>query len=221
MITKNFKKLPLLAGADVNVIAVDWYAGAGSINYFAAVRNTEPSGVSVAKFITWLNLETGASLSNYFLIGHSLGGHQVGIVGRNLGGQVPYILSIDPASPGWNFKPERFQKTDGIYTEVIHSNAGLMGYLVPLGDVDIYPNGGIDMPGCITPMCSHDKAVYYIAESMASGGFTAQECSSFFAAIRNKCNLPGSLKMGGLEPKTGISGVYRVDTNAFSPYSMG
>lgn len=48
-------------------------------------------GESVASFISWLNSVTGAVPAMYHIVGHHLGGHQAGIVGRNLGGQVTYI----------------------------------------------------------------------------------------------------------------------------------
>ncbi|XP_022831045.1 pancreatic lipase-related protein 2-like [Spodoptera litura] len=79
-----------LQAEDINMIMVDWSIGAGAL-YIVAIANNIRTGEHVAKFITWLNSETGASLDNYHLIGHSLGGHQVGIIGRNLGGEVPYI----------------------------------------------------------------------------------------------------------------------------------
>ena len=51
------------------------------------------AGEHVAKYISWLNAASGARLDNYHIIGHSLGGHQVGVIGRQLRGQVPYITS--------------------------------------------------------------------------------------------------------------------------------
>ncbi|XP_026747850.1 lipase member I-like [Trichoplusia ni] len=210
----------LLQGGDVNVIGLDWSAGASTINYLAAMANTVTSGAAVAAFISWLNSATGASLSSYHIIGHSLGGQQVGIVGRNLDGQLPYITSLDPTLAGWITNPDSFNATDAVYTEVIHTNAGVNGVLLPAGDVDFYPNGGVVMTGCSGNYCSHDRGIYYMAESVISGGFTGRECSTYVTAISGDCDLPGSLKMGGWEPKTGVSGIYRVDTNDSPPFSM-
>ncbi|XP_026747851.1 pancreatic triacylglycerol lipase-like [Trichoplusia ni] len=211
----------ILSAEDVNVIGVDWSAGAGTINYFTAVTNTVPSGVSVARFISWLNQATGANLNSYHIIGHSLGGHQAGIIGRNLGGQVAYVTALDPALPSWTSNNERFRESDGVYTEVIHTNAGNLGYLTPLGQVDFYPNGGIGMPGCNNMDCDHSRSFHYMAESFRSGGFTGTRCASYLTAMTGNCFLWGNLQMGGLVPKTGQSGIFYLQTNAGPPFSRG
>jgi pancreatic triacylglycerol lipase len=72
--------------------------------------------------------------------------------------EIPFV-ALDPALPGWSDNEEQFNKDDGAYTEVIHTNAGLLGYLSPLGDVDFYPNGGVRMPGCDTQECDHARLV--------------------------------------------------------------
>ncbi|XP_022831053.1 pancreatic triacylglycerol lipase-like, partial [Spodoptera litura] len=176
----------------------------------------------VAKFITWLNSETGASLDNYHLIGHSLGGQQVGIIGRNLGGEVAYITALDPAMPGWTLNPYGFKSTDGKYTEVIHTNVGLAGRASALGDVDFYPNQGFNMPGCgLNPSCSHHRCIFYMAESLVSGGFTGQRCDSIFQLVKKDCDESDTLPMGGPTAKTGATGIYYLTTNDESPYSQG
>lgn len=83
--------LALLRAEDLNVIVVDWSRGANVIGHREANVNTVLSGEAVARFIRWLNQETGSNLAQYHLIGHGLGGHQVGVVGRNLQRRVPYI----------------------------------------------------------------------------------------------------------------------------------
>ncbi|XP_075990000.1 lipase member H-like isoform X2 [Anticarsia gemmatalis] len=207
-----------LAAADVNILVVDWSVGAGTINYATAVLNTVTSGEGVARFISWLCGITGTSLTQFHLTGHSLGGHQVGVIGRNLGGVVPYIMSLDPAGPGWLTNDNRFQPNDGLYTEVIHTNVGVMGYLPALGKVDFYPNGGVNMPGCTEPKCDHDRSLYYFAESLTSQ-FTGRRCLTYLNALTGSCFLTQTLNMGGLEPKTGNSGIYYTETNAAPPFS--
>ncbi|XP_075989905.1 pancreatic lipase-related protein 2-like [Anticarsia gemmatalis] len=210
-----------LSAEDVNVIVVDWSAGAGSINYATAVANTVPAGESIARFVTWLNGATGAVSRMYHIIGHSLGGHMAGIIGRNLGGQVGYITALEPASPGFIFNDDKFRPNDGAYTEVIHTNAGVLGYLSTLGHVDFYPNGGINMPGCNSQECDHARSYFYLAESLTSGGFTGRRCASYVTAMTGNCFLLGNLRMGGLVPKTGSSGIFYLETNAEPPFSRG
>ncbi|KAL4719931.1 hypothetical protein ACJJTC_010294, partial [Scirpophaga incertulas] len=210
-----------LQAEDVNVIVVDWNSGSGTVNYVTAVTNTLVSGESVGRFINWLNSVTGATPAQYHIAGHSLGGHQAGIIGRNVQGTIAYITALDPALPGWITNANRFSANDGGYTEVVHTNAGLLGYVLPLGHVDFYPNGGINMPGCNSQECDHSRCYYYFAESLLRGGFRGRACLSYLTAMSGNCLLPGSLRMGGLVPKTGATGIYYLETNAAPPYSRG
>ncbi|XP_047529952.1 pancreatic triacylglycerol lipase-like [Vanessa atalanta] len=211
----------LLAAEDLNVIVVDWSAGAGSLNYREVNQNCILSGAAVARFINWLNGASGSTIAQYHIIGHGVGGHQAGIVGRNLGRQVPYITALDPALIGWVNNIFRFRPSDGLYTEVIHTNYGVYGYLGDLGLVDFYPNGGISMPGCNSNACDHARGFHYLAESITSGGFTGRECVNYYAAVLKLCYGPKTLRMGGLTPKTGETGVYLLETNASPPFSQG
>ncbi|CAG9796744.1 unnamed protein product [Diatraea saccharalis] len=210
----------LLDAADLNVIVVDWSSGASSINFRLVILNTISSGNAVAQFITWLNQASGSDTSQLHLIGHGFGGHQVGIIGRNLGGTVNYITGLNPALIGWVTNIYRFQPNDGVYTEVIHTNYGVYGYIAELAQVDFYPNGGISMPGCDSNECDHARSYFYFAESVRSGGFNGRQCVNYAAAVIGMCDiLPGKLHMGGLEPKIGRSGVYLLETNASPPFS--
>ncbi|XP_075989794.1 pancreatic lipase-related protein 2-like [Anticarsia gemmatalis] len=203
---------------DVNVIVVDWSTGASGL-YTSAVLNTPTSGIAVASFIAWLSDASGASLDTFHVVGHGLGGHQAGIVGRNLGGQIGYITALDPAFTGWVTNDNKFQPDDGVYTEVVHTSAGLSGYLADLGQVDFYPNGGVDMPGCITQDCDHARSFHYFAESLVSGGFTGNRCSSYLTAMLGQCYIRGTLQMGGRDPKPGNEGIYYFRTYARPPFS--
>ncbi|KAJ8704793.1 hypothetical protein PYW08_012113 [Mythimna loreyi] len=209
-----------LSAEDVNVIVVDWSAGAGSINYWTAMTNSVPSGESVGRFINWLNTATGAVPTMYHLVGHNLGGHQVGIAARNVQGTVAYITALDPSLLGWTGQNvDKLRSSDAGYTEVIHTNAGFYGYIMPLGDADFYPNGGINMPGCDSHDCDLARSYYYMGESLTRGGFIGQRCASYITAMTGNCNLWGTLRMGGLVPKTGNSGIYHLETNSSPPFS--
>lgn len=114
-------------------------------------------------------------------------------------------LGLDPSLVGWTNNLFRFRPNDGIYTEVIHTNTGVNGFLADLAHVDFYPNGGISMPGCSSNACDHARSFFYFAESLATEGFTGQECHNFYLAVAGRCNtLPGRLGMGGLKPKNGL-----------------
>nr|AFI64311.1 neutral lipase [Helicoverpa armigera] len=202
----------LMAG-DFNIIVVDWGKGA----HFGF--NGISSGRSVGRFITWLNQASGASVNNYHILGYSVGAHQAGIVGRSLNGQASYITAMDPADR-W-IASQALRPSDSQYTEVIHTNIGNIGVEAPCGHVDFYSNGGIGMPGCSTALCDHYRSYFYVGEAMATGGFTGIQCATLADAKSGSCNLPGRLPMGGVNPKTGASGIYYVPTNGSSPFSQG
>nr|XP_049696207.1 pancreatic lipase-related protein 2 isoform X2 [Helicoverpa armigera] len=202
----------LMAG-DFNIIVVDWGKGA----HFGF--NGISSGRSVGRFITWLNQASGASVNNYHILGYSVGAHQAGIVGRSLNGQASYITAMDPADR-W-IASQALRPSDSQYTEVIHTNIGNIGVEAPCGHVDFYPNGGIGMPGCSTTLCDHYRSYFYVGEAMATGGFTGIQCATLADAKSGSCNLPGRLPMGGVNPKTGSSGIYYVPTNGSPPFSQG
>ncbi|KAL0808971.1 hypothetical protein ABMA28_012628 [Loxostege sticticalis] len=210
-----------LSAEDVNVIVVDWSAGAGSINYATAVANTLTAGEGIARFINWLNRATGAVPAHYHIVGHSLGAHQAGIIGRNVDGSIAYITALEAAQLGFINNDNRFRADDGAYTEVIHTNAGVLGFLNTLGHVDFYPNGGVGMPGCDSQECDHARSYFYLTESLITGGFTGRRCLTVAAALTGNCLMPGTLRMGGLVAKTGRTGIFHLETNAAPPFSRG
>ncbi|KAM3955124.1 pancreatic triacylglycerol lipase-like, partial [Aphomia sociella] len=152
---------------------------------------------SVARFINWLNLVTGVTASNYHIVGIGLGGHQAGVLGRNVEGDVAYITALDPSFSGWITNSNKLTKSDSSYTEVIHTNAGLLGYIGLLGHADFYPNGGINMPGCSSQQCDHDRSFHYFAESLISGGFTGRRCATYITAMTGSCLLGGICRWEG------------------------
>jgi len=117
------------------------------------------------------------SLGPIHLVGHSLGAHLVGKIGRTFksvtGNLVERITGLDPAGPrfvdGWFYSalPELndniLTPESGAYVDVIHTNGALnaaammpplqtphFGALQQLGHSDFYPAGGSAQPGCDT-----------------------------------------------------------------------
>ena len=78
---------------DVNVISVDWSrVDEGRINnflYWKAVKNCELIGSHVADFLAFLDQAYDSfSLESTHIIGHSLGAHIAGFVGKHLDGGI-------------------------------------------------------------------------------------------------------------------------------------
>lgn len=59
---------------------------------------------------------------------------------------------LDPALPLFTEgnRDARLDRHDAQYVEVIHTCGGYLGFAVPIGHVDFYPNGGSSQPGCGT-----------------------------------------------------------------------
>ncbi|XP_047990003.1 lipase member I-like [Leguminivora glycinivorella] len=216
----------ILSAADVNLIALDWSAGARTTDQNVLISHNVPlCANSAARFIVWLSQQTGATIDQYHIIGFEVGAHLSGIIGRYLDGQVPFITALAPTRHGFN-STNQFFPTDGGYTEAIHTDVYGSGVHEPVAMSDFYPNNGFFQPGCelVDWECSRDRAFLYFAESVASGGFTAARCEGDFdhdVILPINCDPKETLPMGGLTDKTGNFGFYSLPVNAQSPFSQG
>jgi len=126
----------------VNYVAVNWDVGAGQAFYTQSVLNSEVVGRSIAYFLNQLKLDLGVLPSAFHCIGHSLGAHVCGFVGkyakREFGWKIGRITGLDPAFPefyeGWNSTEwEGFGKdcrlhlsmSDARFVDVIHTDSNV------------------------------------------------------------------------------------------------
>ncbi|XP_069128274.1 pancreatic lipase-related protein 2-like [Argopecten irradians] len=196
----------LLKTEPMNVIVVAWGPGATFPDYFQAVANTRMVGTQVRLMIDQMVL-TGAKLTDFHLIGHSLGAHTSGYTGYLLHGKLGRISGCDAAEPDFENHPQiiRLDKSDAMFVDVIHTNgapisSGGAGLMQQSGHVDFYVNGGETQPGCPnqisgvfsqifngqfdhlgdTVSCSHSRSHEYFTESINSPcPFTGYPCSSY------------------------------------------
>lgn len=111
-------------------------------------------GEYVAAFLEFLESETEVSFDDIHILGHSLGSHVAGYVGSSSSKKLGRITGLDPARPAYETPylkdtEERLDSTDANFVDVIHTCAGGLGFIRPIGDVDFYPNGGtFRQPGC-------------------------------------------------------------------------
>lgn len=90
-------------------------------------------------------------------MGHSFGAQVVGFAGKevksNSGKKVGRITVTDAARRPFESSTlnddERLTSADASVVVGIHTDAGVKGFLGPIGTIDFYPNGGGDpQPGC-------------------------------------------------------------------------
>lgn len=214
---------------DVNVIVVDWSAGANNIVYFTSRGNINGVSDYVALWIDWMHDVFRVQFANIYVMGHSLGGHTAGLVGKKVKkGRIPRIIALDPAGPDfWSNKPnERLTPDDGEQVEVIHTNGGTLGYLEPIGDLDFYPNGGKSQPGCtldVVGTCAHGRACELMADSIRNGGLIGRRCGSHTEASSKKCvhdGVTSPLAGNPIASKLHVRGSYYLDTNKNAPFSQ-
>ncbi|XP_021707252.1 pancreatic triacylglycerol lipase [Aedes aegypti] len=219
----------LLALGEFNVVNVDWGAGAQTINYIQARNRVGAVGEMVSRFIDMLVAVGGASLDDISVTGSSLGAHCAGNAGKFQQGRINTIIGMDPAGPLFSLgQPDIMHHSDGQYVEAIYTNSGLLGFDLPLGHANFYPNGGRSQPGCgidITGNCAHTRAHQYFAESIGSPlGFVGRRCASHEEILAGVCTESGPQALMGGEPSNygkGVSGFYHLTTNGQSPFAMG
>lgn len=108
----------------------------------------------MASFIEFLESAAQVSYDDVHVLGHSLGAHVAGYTGNYLSGKLGRITGLDPAGPAFETPylkdaDERLDFTDANFVDVIHTCAGSLGILKPIGHADFYPNGGtFRQPGC-------------------------------------------------------------------------
>ncbi|KAE8636734.1 hypothetical protein XENTR_v10003108 [Xenopus tropicalis] len=137
-----------------NVIVVDWMNLAHQL-YPDAVNNTMVVGKDIAVLMDWLQEKANLSLENVHLIGYSLGAHVAGYAGNFVTGRIGRITGLDPAGPMFEGAEahKRLSPDDADFVDVLHTYTrealGVsIGIQMPIGHIDIYPNGGDFQPGC-------------------------------------------------------------------------
>ncbi|XP_072280372.1 pancreatic lipase-related protein 2-like [Pyxicephalus adspersus] len=217
----------LLKVSDINCFCVDWSGGSFAL-YTQAANNIRVVGAEIAHFLHSLQTMYDYLMCNVHLIGHSLGAHVAGEAGKREHG-IGRISGLDPAGPYFEDTPPevRLDPTDAIFVDAIHTNApssyfnfGFSGFGMrqTVGNVDFFPNGGEQMPGCdkifLQPgdldkvidglykkiFCSHQRSFALFTESiLRPGGFVGYPASSYsafqkgygFPCANNSCAFMG------------------------------
>jgi len=197
----------LLINNNFNVIIADWTIGAQLI-YIHATVNTRLVGAMIARFIQLVQAAYGYPPEMYHIIGHSLGAHVAGYVGKRVN-KLGRISGMDPAGPYFQDTDPvvRLDKTDALFVDVIHTNAGTLalgdfGINMQVGHVDIYPNGGASQPDCSLLKtginnwvgCSHIRSHQYYIQSINNCTFESYACSDYNSFKNGHCNFTECFK---------------------------
>ncbi|XP_053304208.1 endothelial lipase [Spea bombifrons] len=207
---------------DANIIVVDWIFLAHQL-YPDAVNNTKAVGQDIAILMNWLQEKANLSLENVHLIGYSLGAHVAGFAGNYVNGKIGRITGLDPAGPMFEgVEPhKRLSPDDADFVDVLHTYTrealGVsIGIQMPIGHMDIYPNGGDFQPGCglsdvigaiaygsigEAVKCEHERSVHLFVDSLInkdkeSFAFQCTDPTRFKKGIclscrKNRCNAIG------------------------------
>ena len=76
---------------DVNIVLIDWTDGSVDIYYPQSASNTRTVGGDAYLIMNNLITNGGATWNDMYCIGHSLGAHVCGFLGKKSGGRIQRI----------------------------------------------------------------------------------------------------------------------------------
>jgi len=178
---------------DYNFIGLDWRDLAAhqlpGDGYDTPANNVYYAGVRAAEMLlAMIGSGSDNGLEKFHVIGHSLGCHVAGNMGRTLtaklgGRKLTHITALEPAGPKFVDDSDSkiaLRKTDATYIDAVHTDGAINKPFVirgKLGDArpdmahaNFYINGGQTQPGCKASfgLCSHQRSFKYYAESVSN-----------------------------------------------------
>ncbi|XP_050435762.1 pancreatic triacylglycerol lipase-like isoform X2 [Adelges cooleyi] len=248
----------LLDLEDSNVVLVDWEKGAVGPAYALAAANTQLIGRQLALLITDM-VHMDSDPAHIHVIGFSLGAHVAGFAGKALkqnGITIGRITGLDPASPLFrqmlSSSLSSLGPDDADFVDVVHTDGARVwsegfGLFHPIGDVDYFPNGGLDQPGCeqvrgsvivsrfessmnSSVVCNHLRALQFFLESLKSLAdpdacqFTAFPCPAGWSVFQKgscfptNCTESNCVTMGFTAAQSKLRGPLYLTTRDSSPF---
>ncbi|XP_037946479.1 lipase member H-A-like [Teleopsis dalmanni] len=189
-----------LAQGVANVFIADWQDLA-NLDYHNSRRAISKVAKHFAEALYEFLNKHEIEYNQVHIIGHSLGAHIAGNIGRFFNGSLGRITGLDPALP--LFTPislDGLRSNDAHFVDVIHTDFPIFGDLTPRGTVDFYPNfgytqqkgcGDVDLLAASKLLlegysCSHNRAVVLYAESIElPKNFPALPCPLSSIQFRN------------------------------------
>lgn len=138
------------------------------------MQHVNEVGSHIGDFL--LSIQEHIPLSRISIVGHSLGAHVAGAVGRRTNGQIDAIFGIDPAHPLMTLpmRPteERLDASDAKFVQILHTSSGTLGTPYNIGHQDWFADNGGRAPqnGCfifsfslnafaLSILCSHMRGL--------------------------------------------------------------
>merc|ERR550519_1340256 len=206
---------------DVAVVTVDWREGAAADPFFfylQAAANTRYVGIATARIID--QLRKLKPKTRFHCIGHSLGAHICGFVGKETA--IDRISGMDPAGPLFSKskEEERLHSTDATVVDALHTDGNLFGLMKPIGDIDFYAGKdedhyGADQKGCdnyILPsyipgkgsVCDHSRSHEIYKATIEYGSYTPEvKCSWYKDATWHKDATLTNCTVSNKQPRIG------------------
>ncbi|XP_063878383.1 pancreatic triacylglycerol lipase-like isoform X2 [Scylla paramamosain] len=236
----------LLNREDCNVISVNWSAGSTTAEYFLIQPRVRTVGAEVGQFLSFLEDAAGLYTYQVHVIGHSLGAHAAGFVGKTLNGTLPRITGLDPAGLSFHQadSADRLHHSDAVFVDVIHTHGcytflkmweDCFGIDENLGDADFWPNGGERQPACEDggdgatsvkdgSSCDHGMAYVLYIESIkympSSTHFLARQCPSWKHYNNRSCPCGHPVQYMGFNADPRAHGVFYLNTSRTAPYGL-
>ncbi|XP_050304641.1 pancreatic triacylglycerol lipase-like isoform X2 [Anthonomus grandis grandis] len=213
---KHISNVLKLRTKKCNIISVDWGAGAQP-PFDQAVANARLVALEIVHFLKFLRKHNDIVMDEVHLIGHGLGAHIAGYVGKDH--QARKITGLDPTGPRFSGMPihVKLDATDAKYVEILHTDAmdyNSQGTRELEGHADFFINNANIQPGCgeaqskydllsitrgmlkegeIMPGCSHKRAFKYYIESLEVEDctFLGIKCQSYSDFKQGKCTSCG------------------------------
>ncbi|XP_073838869.1 pancreatic lipase-related protein 2 isoform X2 [Musca autumnalis] len=187
-----------------NVFLADW-KDAAKLDYYSSRKAVGIVGKYLGEMLEKFFEKHQIELSEVHIIGHSLGAHIAGNIGRYFNGTLGRVTGLDPALPLFlPNSPDSLQSNTATFVDVIHTDYPVFGDITPRGTVDFYPNFGYTpQRGCESVAiiaaskliidsysCSHNRAVTLYAESIGMPkNFPSVPCTMMAIRMRSssKC----------------------------------
>nr|XP_019558099.2 lipase member H-like [Aedes albopictus] len=202
---------------DSNLCLVEWSSLAACEYSVVFEQGVKKVVNHLTRFVRFVH-RNGMTYDDITLVGHSLGAHIAGLVGKNLDGQIGAIYALDPAGVLFTFpldvgEEKRLAPTDAQYVQAIYTSSGTLAMSIAAGHQNFWVNkdGAHPQPGCEDAStetdefermyeavgCSHRMALVYFTEALnPEVNFIMKRCYAYLMYQSGLCVLATKDKLG-------------------------